>query len=98
MKQFTLLTIATLMVLSLFTGCMKSMGGQGGEVTGVRGRAWNEPQPYGMILIKRGSMEVGAQEQDSLWGDLLDAKGISVDAIWIDEKEVSNAMYRQFVQ
>lgn len=67
-------------------------------MTGVRGRAWNEPQPYGMVLVKRGSMEVGAQEQDSLWGDLPESKGISVDAFWMDEKEVSNAVYRQFVQ
>lgn len=95
----TLLTMAALAaVLLLDTSCSKSLsGGGGGEVTGVRGRAWNEPQPYGMVLVKRGSIQVGAQEQDSLWGDLPEAKGISVDAFWMDEKEVSNALYRQFV-
>ena len=95
----TLLNAMTLLTLgALATSCSKSLsGGGGGEVTGVRGRAWNEPQPYGMVLVKRGSMEMGAQQQDSLWGDLPEAKGISVDAFWMDEKEVSNAVYRQFV-
>jgi len=97
MKKIFLAILVTALAVPMLTSCMKSMGGQGGEVTGVRGRAWNEPQPYGMVLVKRGSMEVGAQQQDSLWGDLLEAKGISVDAFWMDEKEVSNAMYRQFV-
>ena len=97
MKRIFLAIIVAVIGCTMLTSCMKSMGGQGGEVTGVRGRSWNEPQPYGMVLVKRGSMEVGAQSQDSLWGDLLDAKGISVDAFWMDEKEVSNAMYRQFV-
>ena len=95
MKQLLLLTLAATLLL---TACSKSLGGGGGEVTGVRGRAFNEPKPYGMVLVKRGSMEVGAQQADSLWNDLPEARGISVDAFWMDEKEVSNAMYRQFVQ
>ena len=77
MKRIFLAIIVAVIGCTMLTSCMKSMGGQGGEVTGVRGRSWNEPQPYGMVLVKRGSMEVGAQSQDSLWGDLLDAKGIS---------------------
>lgn len=80
------------------TGCMKSVNGKGGEVTGVRGRSWNEPQPYGMVLVKRGSIEMGPQQQDSLWNDQQEKHGVSVDAFWMDEREVSNAMYRQFVQ
>ena len=98
MKKILLLSMIAVTAGTLVTSCSKSLsGGGGGEVTGVRGRAWNEPQPYGMVLIKRGSMEMGAQKQDSLWGDLPSAKGISVDAFWMDEKEVSNAVYRQFV-
>lgn len=96
MKKILLLAVAV-SSLGALSSCSKSLGGGGGEITGVRGKAWNEPQPYGMVLIKRGSMEVGAQQQDSLWGDLPEAKGVSVDAFWMDEKEVSNALYRQFV-
>lgn len=93
MKKILLLILVSIVLAS----CSKSLSGNGGEVTGIRGRAIDEPAPYGMVLVKRGSVEMGAQEQDSLWGDLPEAKGVSVDAFWMDEKEVSNAMYRQFV-
>ena len=97
MKKF-LLSIITLLMMASLTGCMKSRGGQGGEVTGIRGRSWNEPQPYGMVLIKRGSIDMGSNDPVSQWGDQQEVKGVSVDAFWMDEKEVSNALYRQFVQ
>lgn len=70
---------------------------QGGEVTGVNGTAINEPAPYGMVLIQRGSIKVGDESNDSLWGNTAPVKNISVDAFWMDEAEVSNAKYRQFV-
>ena len=69
----------------------------GGEVTGVGSAAVNEPVPYGMVLVERGSIRVGEEEADSLWGAGAPAKDISVDAFWMDETEVSNAKYRQFV-
>lgn len=87
----------SIIIATSLASCSKNLSGGGGEVTGIRGRAVDEPTPYGMVLVKRGSVEMGAQEQDSLWGDLPEAKGVSVDAFWMDEKEVSNAMYRQFV-
>jgi len=93
MKQILLAVVTVI----LFSACSSSLGGGGGEVTGSRGKVWNEPAPYGMVLIKRGSITVGAKEQDSLWNDLPEARGISVDAFWMDEREVSNAKYRQFV-
>ena len=69
----------------------------GGEVTGISGTAINEPTPYGMVLVERGSIKIGAEEADSLWGITTPVKDISVDAFWMDETEVSNAKYRQFV-
>lgn len=69
----------------------------GGEVTGVSAASINEPTPYGMVLVKRGSIKVGEEKADSLWGTSAPVKDISVDAFWMDEAEVSNAKYRQFV-
>ena len=86
-----------LITLIIVTSCAGPVSSGGGELTGVRGRVWSEPTPYGMVLVKRGNIEMGSQENDSLWGGLQPAKGISVDAFWMDEKEVSNAKYRQFV-
>ena len=69
----------------------------GGEVTGVGGVYLSEPAPRGMVLIDRGSIKAGPQEDDSLWNVRADARGVSVDAFWMDETEVTNSEYKQFV-
>ena len=74
-----------------------SMSSGGGEVTGVGGVAWQEPTPYGMVLIDRGSMKVGPAENDSVWGIEASARGLSVDAFWMDETEITNSKYKQFL-
>ena len=70
----------------------------GGEVTGQRSAVPLEPTPYGMIEIKRGYLKVGLTENDSLWGLPLSQRDISVDGFWMDQSEVTNSMYRQFVE
>ncbi len=91
--------LSALVPLLLMTSCMgpRKNTTMGGEVTGISGTAINEPTPYGMVLVDRGSIKIGEQETDSLWGTSTPVKNISVDAFWMDETEVSNAKYRQFV-
>ncbi len=72
-------------------------GSGGGEVTGVGGVAWSEPTPYGMVLVDRGSMKVGVADSDSVWGLTPNARGVSVDAFWMDETEITNSKYKQFL-
>ena len=81
------------------TGCFggKLASSQGGEVTGAGGRAFTEPTPYGMTLVKRGHLKMGIEKQDSLWGKQTPIRDISVDGFWMDETEVTNSKYRQFV-
>jgi sulfatase modifying factor 1 len=83
------------------TGCFgsKSMSssGRGGEVVGVSGKAFAEPTPYGMTRIDRGFLKMGLEKQDSLWGKETPVKDISVDGFWMDETEVTNSEYKQFV-
>jgi formylglycine-generating enzyme required for sulfatase activity len=40
---------------------------------------------------------MGVEKKDTLWGMSVPTKDISVDGFWMDEREVSNAKYRQFV-
>lgn len=79
--------------------CMSSKkgSGNGGEVTGVGGTAWGEPTPYGMVLVNRGSMQLGPQKADSTWNLQAEPRGMSVDAFWMDETEITNSKYKQFV-
>ena len=79
-----------------FASCGRSFT-EGGELTGVSAQVWSEPNPHGMVLIKRGSFEMGSSKNDTLWGLYQNAKGISVDNFWMDETEITNAQYRQFV-
>jgi len=85
------------LTIILFISCGRSFSGDGGELTGVSAPNWSEPNPHGMVLIKRGSFEMGPAENDSLWGNYQDSKGISIDAFWMDQTEITNAQYRQFV-
>ena len=83
-----------------FTSCLgpkSASSAYGGEVTGVGGGSYSEPAPYGMVQIKRGALKVGLQENDTLWGTQFPAREISVDGFWMDETEVTNAKYKQFV-
>lgn len=95
-KSIIALCAVALMVL---TGCFggKTTMASGGEVTGASGRAFTEPTPYGMTLIKRGHLRMGIEKQDSLWGKETPVKDISVEGFWMDETEVTNSQYRQFV-
>ncbi len=88
--------LLTLLILASCMGPRRNTS-MGGEVTGISGTAINEPTPYGMVLVERGSIKIGQEEADSLWGITTPVKNISVDAFWMDETEVSNAKYRQFV-
>ena len=69
-----------------------------GELTGVRSSSWNEPNPYGMVLVKQGSFELGQSETDSIWGTQTPAKSVSVASFWMDETEITNGQYKQFIK
>lgn len=83
----------------MLSGCFgsKFASMKGGEVTGASGRAFSEPTPYGMTMIKRGHVKMGIEQQDSLWGKPMPVRDISVESFSMDEHEVTNSMYRQFV-
>ena len=97
MKQPINLLIALTVALLLASCAAGGSSSAGGEVTGVGGSSWAEPTPYGMVLVSRGSMKEGVSEPDSAWNLRADAKGMSVDAFWMDETEITNAKYKQFV-
>ena len=89
----------SLSTMALFTSCFgaRSSSSAGGEVTGVGGSYWAEPTPYGMVLIDRGSIAMGPGKDDSIRGIKADPRGVSVDAFWMDETEITNSKYKQFV-
>ena len=100
-RRTTILALSGIACLCMMmASCMGSGRAMsaGGEVTGSRGTSYSEPVPYGMVEVKRGFLKVGLTEQDSLWGTVVPEKEISVDGFWMDQTEVTNSMYRQFVE
>lgn len=101
-KDKITMALCLMALATALTGCFGSKtaisGGRGGEVTGVGSRTFTEPTPYGMTKIERGSLHMGLDRQDSLWGIKTPVKDISVDGFWMDETEVTNSKYKQFVE
>jgi sulfatase modifying factor 1 len=70
----------------------------GSELTGVPGRArYFEPDPFGMIFVPQGSFTMGQDDQDVPWAQNSYSRTVTVDPFWMDETEITNNEYRQFV-
>jgi formylglycine-generating enzyme required for sulfatase activity len=69
-----------------------------GELTGVPGRSkFFEPDPFGMVFIPQGSFTQGLNDQDVAWAQTAFSRTVTVDPFWMDETEITNNEYRQFV-
>lgn len=76
-------------------GCKSS---QEGELTGVLNRPkWVETQPLGMVYIPQGHFQFGLNEEDVPFALNSMVKTVTVDAFWMDNTEITNNEYRQFV-
>jgi formylglycine-generating enzyme required for sulfatase activity len=93
MKKTVLLSVAII----LLSSCGRNALNTGGELVGVKSTSFSEPAPFGMVLIKRGSFEMGPADSDSIWGYEADPKGVSFESFWMDETEITNAKYRQML-
>jgi formylglycine-generating enzyme len=70
----------------------------GGELTGVPGRKpWYHPQPYGTIYVPTGTFHMGSDDQDITNSMTARPKQVSIQAFYMDDTEITNNEYRQFV-
>lgn len=69
-----------------------------GQLVGVKKRPhFYQPDPYGMVYIPMGSFTIGATGEDITHAFNNEPKTISVQAFYMDETEITNNEYRQFV-
>lgn len=69
-----------------------------GELTGVQGRQiWYQPDPYGMLYLPMGSYNMGASDQNVPFSMTAPSKTVSIQAFYMDQTEITNNEYRQFV-
>ncbi len=82
-------------LLAILSGCGSS---QRGELTGVPDRrGYGDPTPYNMVFVPMGSFIMGSNDQDVSWAINAPSRSVSVDAFWMDQTEITNNQYRQFV-
>jgi len=92
MKKFVLLCL----VAVVFASCTST---NHGELVGVRKKSkpFYQPDPYGMVFVPMGSYTMGVGSQDITAGNVATAKTISVSSFYMDETEITNNEYREFV-
>src|SRR5690606_18372701 len=91
MKKFIALTAT----LTFLISCGSS---DRGELVGVKGKKWRPEKPYGMTLVPGGAYIMGKSDDDL--ADVQDAptKTVTVRSFYMDETEITNSEYRQFVE
>lgn len=91
MKKFIALTAT----LSFLISCGS---GDRGELVGVKGKKWRPEKPYGMTLVPGGAFIMGKSDDDL--ANIQDAptKTVTVTSFYMDETEITNSEYRQFVE
>ncbi|MDA0178386.1 GldJ [Mesoflavibacter sp. HG96] len=91
MKKFVLLTA----VFALLASCGSKDKGQ---LVGVKGKKWHPEKPYGMTLIPGGAFIMGKADDDLAGIQDAPAKTVTVASYYMDETEITNSEYRQFVE
>jgi formylglycine-generating enzyme len=88
-----------LLLISLLAITLSSCKNTGnGELTGVQRREkFYQPDPYGMAYVPMGSYTMGVGDQDVPYSHLNDPRTVTVAAFYMDETEITNNEYRQFV-
>ena len=90
MNRVVLLLIVFLTILS----CGKK---NRGELIGVRQKKWFPEKPYGMTLIEGGSFIMGKSDEDVARLQNAPARTVTVPSFYMDETEITNSEYKQFV-
>ena len=83
------------LLMAIFSGCGDYYSG---ELVGVPGRKkYFEPEPFGMRFITQGSFNLGPSDQDVPFAQNNFSRTVTVEAFWMDDTEITNNEYRQFV-
>jgi sulfatase modifying factor 1 len=94
-KLKTLVGIASASAALFLAGCQ---GGYNGQLLGEMSRPrWNPVTPYGMIFVPAGVLHIGPSDQDVNSAHNSRAKQVSIVGFYMDDTEITNNEYRQFV-
>jgi len=79
----------------LLAACGKK---EGGQLLGVLDRPkWKGINPYGMVYVPSGTLHIGTGDEDLSKQMVSRPKSISIQGFFMDDTEITNNEYRQFV-
>ena len=87
--------IAFFAIIALLSSCSK---GDRGELVGAKGKRWNPEKPFGMTLVSGGAYIMGKSGDDFAAVNDAPTKTVTVRSFYMDETEVTNSEYRQFME
>ena len=90
MKKATLYVL----LITIIYGCGSN---DRGELVGVKSKKWFSERPFGMVSIPSGSFTMGRQDEDITGTMSAPARTVSLSPFYMDETEISNSEYKQFV-
>ncbi|MCO5234668.1 MAG: SUMF1/EgtB/PvdO family nonheme iron enzyme [Chitinophagaceae bacterium] len=97
---FNLVILAALSMVFASCGKLKSSKGlrNDGQLHGVApGGKYVLPKPPGMVYIPQGTFHMGGSDEDINYAFTARNKQITISGFWMDETEITNNEYRQFV-
>ena len=68
-----------------------------GELIGVKQKKWFGEKPFGMTLVEGGAYIMGKSDEDIAQLQNAPARTVTVPSFYMDETEITNSEYRQFV-
>ena len=92
------LLVLSFVILTL-TSCGLFDNTHTGDLVGVakRSKSFKQPDPAGMAFIPQGSYTMGVGGQDITSSYVAQPKTVSITAFYMDETEITNNEYREFV-
>ncbi len=95
MKKILIVLVGILSISIFSTSCGKQ---ETGQLIGVLDRpSWKGINPFGMVYVKSGVFHIGGNDQDIFSSYVQRPKVESIVGFFMDETEISNNEYRQFV-
>ena len=95
MRKISRVLFSLVLLYAITTSCGRK---DGGELIGVLDRpSWKGINPYGMVYIPSGTLHIGPADQDLRNTYVQRPKSISIQGFFMDDTEITNNEYRQFV-
>jgi len=90
--------VSKILSLIAMAAIVASCNKPAGELVGAQKSGnFREANPYGMVFIKKGSFMMGENTQSAIFHQPDNIVMTTIEPFWMDETEITNNEYRQFV-